>query len=266
MCLGMRAARKVRLGRGGFSPHDYSTIRGRIGIAILAILLLGLNSHQSAAQTQGTSIVTDPAIWVAPASETPLPIRIVSSEPIRSQVMLLVRGLSATVKLSEGRSFGPGVWVVPVNALSRLRVQAPAEETRNDLSLSLVTLSGTVIAETKLTLFVAPLPAKTEQVQTAALPQQISEAEREFAVKLLQMGNDSIRAGNLAVAQQFYQRAADRGLPEAAMALAGTYDPRELRRLKITSVQPDRTKARTWYEKARKLGAPDADERLRSLP
>jgi hypothetical protein len=35
--------------------------------------------------------------------------------------------------------------------------------------------------------------------------------------------------------------------------------------MNITSVQPDPAMARIWYEKARKLGARDADVRLRSL-
>jgi TPR repeat protein len=49
------------------------------------------------------------------------------------------------------------------------------------------------------------------------------------------------------------------------MALAGTYDPVELARLRVAGVQPDVALARQWYEKARELGAKEADERLRQL-
>jgi hypothetical protein len=266
MCFGTQTARKRGRAQRLISDLRARQFRKHVWLPLLACTLLDLHSARSMAETREPTIITAPAVWAAPASETPLPIRIVSSEPIPAQAMLLVRGLSSAVKLSEGRPFGTGVWVVPVNALPRLRLQAAAEATRSDLNLSLVTLSGTTIAETKLTVFVAPSPEKNEQVPTAALSEQITEADRDFALKLLEKGDQSILAGNLAVAQQFYQRAADRGLPEGAMAMAGTYDPKELKRLKVNGVKPDPAMARIWYQKARKLGSREAEERLKSLP
>jgi len=50
-------------------------------------------------------------------------------------------------------------------------------------------------------------------------------------------------------AQPQRQRAADAGLAEAAMALAGTFDAQELARLGVHSVQPDPKQARRWYER-----------------
>ena len=49
------------------------------------------------------------------------------------------------------------------------------------------------------------------------------------------------------------------------MALAATYDPAELPKLPVIGLKPDVQAARTWYEKARELGAPEAAERLRRL-
>ena len=49
------------------------------------------------------------------------------------------------------------------------------------------------------------------------------------------------------------------------MALAATYDAAELSRLGVRGLQPDRAVARRWYERARQLGAAEAEQRLRRL-
>ena len=54
-------------------------------------------------------------------------------------------------------------------------------------------------------------------------------------------------------------------MAQSAVALAGTYDPDELGKMKVVGLQPDIAAARKWYEKARELGAPEAAERLRRL-
>lgn len=236
-------------------------------LAILTALLLSLNSPLGSARAAGPEIVTIPEIWVTPETEMPLVIMVQSGEPLPPQLMLLVRGLPPEVTLTEGRPFGQGVWVVPLASLGRLRLRAPAQTSQNPLSLSLVKLDGTPLAETSVTLYIAQPPGKSDQLPTAAIPlREVPAIDREFGTKLMERGHDSIRAGNIAVARQFYQRAADRGLPEAAIALASTYDPRELARLKVIGVQPDSALARKWYERAHELGARDAQARIRTLP
>ena len=47
--------------------------------------------------------------------------------------------------------------------------------------------------------------------------------------------------------------------------LAATYDPSELARLQVQGIAPDPAEARKWYERARELGAPEAEERLARL-
>jgi hypothetical protein len=91
-------------------------------------------------------------------------------------------------------------------------------------------------------------------------PQQIPE-DRERMMALLSRGNDQLQHGNVAAARLYYQRAAD----TAALALASTYDPDELVRLSVVGTQPDRELARRWYERARELGAPEAERRLKRL-
>jgi hypothetical protein len=49
------------------------------------------------------------------------------------------------------------------------------------------------------------------------------------------------------------------------MAMAATYDAAELDRLGLLGLKADRETARQWYERARELGAADAEQRLRRL-
>ena len=84
-------------------------------------------------------------------------------------------------------------------------------------------------------------------------------------MKLLKQGQQQMDEGNVAAARVVFELAADAGLPEAAMALAVTYDGAELIRLNVRGVQPNPAEARRWYERARQLGASDVDKRLRRL-
>ena len=74
-----------------------------------------------------------------------------------------------------------------------------------------------------------------------------------------------IASKDFSAAQHFYKRAAEIGLPEAALALARTFDPGELARHGAVGLQPNPEVARTWYEKARALGSTDADAYLLRL-
>ena len=84
-------------------------------------------------------------------------------------------------------------------------------------------------------------------------------------MRLVKKGDKRLAEGNIAAARLFYERAADAGLAEGALALADTFDAQELARLGVRGIQPDPNKARRWYERAQQLGAGDAEERLRRI-
>jgi hypothetical protein len=96
----------------------------------------------------------------------------------------------------------------------------------------------------------------------ADLPRRIDQAE---LASLLKRGRDLIDVGDIASARLFLQRAADAREPQAAFALAGTYDPAVLGRVKAYGIAPDPAMARSWYEKAKEFGSPDAQRRLDQL-
>jgi hypothetical protein len=49
------------------------------------------------------------------------------------------------------------------------------------------------------------------------------------------------------------------------MALAATFDADELAKLNVHAVKPNPKEARRWYERARQLGAADAEQHITRL-
>jgi hypothetical protein len=73
---------------------------------------------------------------------------------------------------------------------------------------------------------------------------------------LMKQGEQFIAAGDVVTARIVFQRAAEAGNANAAMALGATYDPTVLAKLGVVGMGADVEKARSWYQKAEDLGAP----------
>ena len=160
----------------------------------------------------------------------------------------------------------------PLVALPTLSVILPAGlQGESSVAITLVSVEGDILAETNMVLAVSPSAPEPVPRQAlplvrpgpAPLPQ--SSAERERALGLHAKGLEQLERGNVFAARKFFERAVEAGLAQSAVALAGTYDPDELAKLKVVGLQPNVQEARKWYEKARELGAFEAAERLRRL-
>jgi TPR repeat protein len=92
----------------------------------------------------------------------------------------------------------------------------------------------------------------------------VPQPPNEIAASL-RRGDALIASGDFAAARLVLRRAADAGDARAAMTLAETYDPAILEKLGVHGVVPDLAMARGWYEKAKKLGATEATQRLELL-
>jgi hypothetical protein len=241
-------------------------------------------------------------VLVEPASETPLPIQIGPIDAIPRNSFVRIRGMPPAVVLSEGHSIAPGSWAVPLSVLPNLRISIPVGVSgKSDMTIALVQIDGTVLADARASLVVAaaeliapqqpdaprersvasvgnppapldaaPTPPARAPAPPAASPppsrepQSLTEDQKR-ALAFIARGRAQAQQGNIAAARLFYQRAAEADLAEGALALAGTYDPAELAAMGVAGVQPDIALARRWYEKARELGAREAEERLRRL-
>lgn len=106
-----------------------------------------------------------------------------------------------------------------------------------------------------------------ERVTPAPAPQPapLDPAEKVRAEKLLARGERDLANGNVAQARLFFLHAAKAGLARGALLLGGTYDTHQLARMTALGIQPNAALARTWYQRARELGAVEADERLSAL-
>jgi TPR repeat protein len=169
-----------------------------------------------------------------------------------------------------------------VSALPRLKVLLPTDAAgQSEVSITLVSADGSLLAEAKSTLVVAAAPSAAAVLRAGPPPQpparveapplppasgpKLSPDARERALRLVKKGDEQLAEGGIAQARLLYERAAEAGLALGAMALAATYDPVELQHLGALGLKPDHEAARRWYERARQLGAPEAELRLRRL-
>ncbi len=114
--------------------------------------------------------------------------------------------------------------------------------------------------ETVATLQASSSDAQAKPTSTAA--RKLDPADVNLLVK---QGEQFVAAGDLVTARLVFQRAAEAGDATAAMALRATYDPVVLARLGVRGISADVDKARSWYQKAMALGAPEASRRLELL-
>jgi TPR repeat protein len=82
---------------------------------------------------------------------------------------------------------------------------------------------------------------------------------------LIKKGEQFLVAGDVVAARIAFQRAAEAGDGNAAIALGATYDPTELAKLGVVGMGADVSQARSWYQKAEKFGSPEARGRLDAL-
>jgi len=272
-------------------------LRG-MALGLAAAGLTVLTAATEPAQAQQVTVSVAARLTTEPGVSTPLGIRVGPAAALPRSSFLRIRGLPQTASLSNGHAIAPGSWAIPVTAVDDLSVMmAPDAPARSDIVVTLVSVEGTVLAEARSTLTVAAAgsPGRGAQREpdakvpsTASIPRAGNEPpnearptfggpglgsgpsmapkDRDRALRLMQKGNEHLADGNVSAARLMFERAAEAGLAQAAMALAATFDADELARLSVRGgIQPDAGEARRWYERALQLGAADAESRLRRL-
>jgi hypothetical protein len=82
---------------------------------------------------------------------------------------------------------------------------------------------------------------------------------------LIERGDAMLALHDIGSARLLYERAAKAGNSRAATGVGKTYDPNYLRMEGAVGLQPNRSEAITWYQKAAALGDTEAETRLRQL-
>jgi len=97
------------------------------------------------------------------------------------------------------------------------------------------------------------------------LPPVVPEDAALTAARM-RAGVELVTYGQIATARKIFELVAEAGGAAGAFALAETYDPLELERLRLAEgIKSDVALARMWYERARNLGSLDARDRLSRL-
>jgi TPR repeat protein len=107
----------------------------------------------------------------------------------------------------------------------------------------------------------APMPQAPQPV----LPQVKHIDAQELAV-LMKRAKDLLAMGDIPSARLLLERAAEGQDANAALMLARTYDPAVLGTSDVRNITPEPEKARTWYQRAAKLGSAEAQRVLAQLP
>jgi hypothetical protein len=268
-----------------------------VQILLSALSVWFLATAMVPAQTARPTITVAATLPAEPATQAALAIRIGPPDAVAKGSFIRVRGLPPTVALSDGHSIAPGSWAVPIAALPGLKITLPAGAAgKSEIVITLVGSDGSVLAEAKTVLVVAassppdgrtqnksespPIsilragvppqaPSETAERPGAQMPparqEKLTPEQRERALRLVKRGDEQLTEGGIAQARLLYERAAEAGLAQGAMSMAATYDAAELGRLGVRGLQPDRAAAMRWYERARQLGAAEAEQRLRRL-
>jgi hypothetical protein len=264
---------------------------------LLAALSISIVAGAALAQTSRPTITVTATVPAEPATQAPLAIRVGPPDAVPKGSFIRIRGLPPTMALSDGHSIAPGSWAVPIAALPNLKITLPAVAPgKSEISITLVGSDGSILAEAKSVLVVAasspqdsrtqnksdsppisilragaPLQSSPDTTERTGAqippdrPDKLTPEQRERALRLVKRGDEQLTEGGIAQARLLYERAAEAGLAQGAMSMAATYDAAELGRLGVRGLQPDRAAAMRWYERARQLGAAEAEQRLRRL-
>jgi hypothetical protein len=174
----------------------------------------------------------------------------ISASTLTGAGFAVFSGFAGGTTLNVGNKLGENNWWVPSADLEHVIVQPPPRFVGSMEITVELRLADTRLSDKK-TLHLEWLPVPTLD------PGEIAG--------LVKRGNDLIVSGDLAAAQLVLRRAAESGSAEAAITLAGTYDPVLIAKIGAHGFAADVELARQWYEKAKQLGSIEAAHRLQLM-
>jgi hypothetical protein len=196
----------------------------------------------------------------------PLPLG-VSVDHAADDESLQLDGLATGTRVSAGVATSLSRWQIPLHELDHLYLYAPTDfvgvmNTAVDLlSANKKLLDSRAVRlewRAKKPDSVELVPAVPDNPPRAAI-QTINSDE---ATTLMKRGQDFLQIGDISAARIVFQRLADAGVADGALAAATTYDPRYLAAHKVIGVRGDGAKAHALYQRAAQLGSTEAGRQL----
>jgi hypothetical protein len=217
----------------------------------------------------------------------------VSVEPAEPGVTVTIKGLPVGARLTTGEQMGLTEWRLAAEDAANA-VVIPPQEFAGDINLSaeLRNADGVALVTSVMQLtwkapppppppVAAPVAPPAPQVaaapaapEPAPAPAPIPPAPRvdpardlsaNEAGSLIRRAQEMLAMGDVKAARSLLLRAADARDARAAYTLAKTYDPILSRQSAAADAGPDLAQARSWYQKAREWGAPEAQRQLDAL-
>lgn len=259
-------------------------------VGLLAVAL-GTAVDEAAAQQPRLSIAEEIRLVDGHPHRFDVTVLPANAAPSGSWITILTLG--APLSFSSGAPYDDKIWKLSPSELTGVTVTARLGPQREwAVVVGLLDAAGAVLASATTFVVVepapraqpaariaetpefAPQPRSSEAVETEsrepigaggerrsleARPAMDQEGKAQdqlaLAARLFARGEQQLAQGNIAVAREFFKRAADEGLPEAALMMGDTFDAEELTRRGAVGIRPDPAESKRWYEKARELGA-----------
>jgi hypothetical protein len=189
----------------------------------------------------------------------------ISLEGAMGGEVALLTGLAAGTRLSAGTPFGLNGWRLPARDLTQALAYAPKDFTGVMEAVVNVRTEDDLLIDSR-PVRLAWVPKETGvDTKEAVQPVAILSLDPEEIATLMRRGEEYLKNGDIAAARLVLRRAANAGHAEAAHALGTTFDPVTLAELGVLGFPPDPAQARSWYDKAARLGSAQALQRLEAL-
>ena len=274
----------------------------RLSLAIVFAAIVAYGVTQFYSSWSGTPVLQDSTQPIAEAApqqtETALapqtPSRLVvedhkafANQPVSLALVvehamnnesLLLDGLAHGTTLSAGTSTSPSSWQLQPDKLAGLYLYAPKDfvgvmnttvklldphkRILDSRGMQLKWISKPAPPEPEVASAGNETPAGVRITAAAPAPRPVKPIDASEAAMLMQRGRDSLATGDISAARVAFRRLADAGIPDAALALANTYDPAYLAAHNVVGSLGDRAMARSLYQRAKDLGSAEAGQIL----
>jgi hypothetical protein len=192
-----------------------------------------------------------------PRKPAKLSLRIQPEEAANEPFILALSGAPPGTILSGATQISSDTWFLSPASTDRLEIALPEwSPSVFEITIVLRRTNGLVATQTKAWITVPPSGIRS------SVGQKIDDTASK---DLLARADRLLEQGDIVAARTVYQRAAELGSGEAALALGATYDPNRLWSLGVLGLVGDKERARQWYLRANQLGRPEAKDRLTTL-
>jgi hypothetical protein len=138
---------------------------------------------------------------------------------------------------------------------SATQLQAAVQSLQKPSEAQLQAMQNEAIPGPSVGRSVVMSPSASSVASVDLQPPSTNQPTPEEIADLVKRGRELFAAGKIRDARTLLKRAAEAGDASAALALATTYDPAELKKLRAHDADPDIAMARAWYQKAKDLAA-----------